>query len=96
MKKEDCIRKGLPTEDEDYNNLEYAPVDGEALDALIAGMEVIGAEPTDYPLTDGVTIYLRGKDGNIKALDIGADIFNTETEENPFYVSMANFPAKKG
>lgn len=29
------MRKGLPTEDEDYNNLEYNPVDGEALDALI-------------------------------------------------------------
>ena len=70
MTKEDCIRKGLPTEDEAYNNLEYSPVDGEALDALIEGMEVIGAEPTDYPLTDGITIYLRASDGSIKALDI--------------------------
>ena len=92
MKKEDCIRKGLPTEDEDYNNLEYSPVDGEALDALIEGMEVIGAEPTDYPLTDGITIYLRASDGSIKALDIGTDIYSTDPEENPFYVSVATFP----
>lgn len=96
MKVEDALRKGLPTKDEQYNNLEYAPVDGEALDAIIEGMEVTGAEPTDYPLTDGVTIYLRAKDGSIKVLDIGADIYSTEPEENPFYLSMATFPDKKG
>ena len=96
MRVEDALRKGLPTEDKDYNNLEYSPVDGEALDALIEGMEVIGAEPIDYPLTDGITIYLRAKDGSTKALEIGTDIFNTEPEENPFYISMATFPANKG
>lgn len=30
MKVEDALRKGLPTKDEDYDNLEYNPVDGEA------------------------------------------------------------------
>lgn len=29
MKVEDALRKGLPTKDEDYDNLEYNPVDGE-------------------------------------------------------------------
>ena len=38
MKVEDALRKGLPTKDEQYNNLEYAPVDGEALDAKSKGI----------------------------------------------------------
>lgn len=88
--------KGLPEEDEAYNSLEYDPVDGEALNHIIEGMEVIGAEPTDYPDTDGITIYLRAKDNSIKALDIGADIFNIEPEENPFYIRLATFPKNEG
>ena len=78
-----------------YDNLRWEDVDGLKLDKLIEGMTVIGSEPIDYPLTDGIDIYLRGKDGFIYALEIGYDDFARDAEtENPFYVKMANVEQK--
>ena len=79
----------IPITDRVFNNLSWEPVDGMSLDKLLEGLTVIVAEPTDYPLTDAVTLYLKDREGDILALDIGADIFNTEPEENPFYINMA-------
>lgn len=59
--------------DDSFNALSWKPVDGMELDSLIQGLTVVGAEPTDYPLTDAITLYLRAKDGAILALDIGTD-----------------------
>lgn len=83
-------------DDEVYNNLRWEDVDGSKLDKLIEGMTVIGSEPIDYPLTDGIDIYLRGKDGFIYALEIGYyDDFVRDAEtENPFYVKMAKVEQK--
>ena len=78
-----------------YDNLRREDVDGLKLDKLIEGMTVIGSEPIDYPLTDGIDIYLRGKDGAIYALEIGYDDFAKDAEtENLFYVKMAKVEQK--
>ena len=82
-------------DDEVYNNLRWEDVDGSKLDKLIEGMTVIGSEPIDYPLTDGIDIYLRGKYGAIYALEICYDNFARDTEtENPFYVKLAKVEQK--
>lgn len=78
-----------------YDNLRWEDVDGLKLDKLIEGMTVIGSEPIDYPLTDGIDIYLRGKDGFIYAFEIGYDDFARDAEtENLFYVKMAKVEQK--
>lgn len=79
----------IPLTDNVFNSLSWEPVDGMSIDKAIEGLTVIGAEPIDYPLTDALKIYFRDRDGAILALDIGADIFNSEPEENPFYINMA-------
>lgn len=61
----------IPLSADSFNALRWKPVDGMELDSLIQGLTVVGAEPTDYPLTDAITLYLRAKDGAILALDIG-------------------------
>ena len=43
-------------------------IDGEQLDDLIKGAAVLGAQPVDYPLTDGVYIYLKCRTGAVIAL----------------------------
>lgn len=83
----------IPIRDDIFNSLEWRPVDGLKLDKLIEGMTVIGSEPTDYPLTDGITLYLRSPSGAMIALDIGADYFTAGDDENPFYTKLADIPA---
>lgn len=79
----------IPLNDNEFNRLSWEQVDGLAVDSLITGLEVVGAEPTDYPVTDGLTIYLKDAQGNITALDIGADIYTEDPDENPFYIAIA-------
>jgi hypothetical protein len=79
----------IPITDTEFNRLSWEQVDGLTVDRLITGLEVVGAEPTDYPVTDGLTIYLKDKEGNITALDIGADIYTEDPAENPFYIAIA-------
>ena len=61
--------------DEIFNNLEWSELDGLAVDELIKGASVVGSEPIDHPLTDGLIIYLKAITGKLLALDISA---NTE------------------
>lgn len=79
----------IPINDNVFNNLKWKKVDALKLDKIIAGLTVIGCEPCDYPDTDGITIYLGKPEGDVIAIDIGADYFFKEEGENPFYVSMA-------
>ena len=51
-------------------------VDGEQLDKLIKGAFVLGAQPVDYPLTDGVYLYFRLRTGEVIAL-----LIETDTDE---------------
>lgn len=83
----------IPLTDNEFNRLSWEQVDGLKVDSLITGLEVVGAEPTSYPVTDGLTIYLKDTKGNITALDIGADIYadiyTEDPDENPFYIAIA-------
>lgn len=79
----------IPISETEFNNLKWEKVDGLEVDRLITGLEVVGAEPTDYPITDGLIIYLKDPEGNIIALDIGADLYTEDPEENPFYIAVA-------
>ena len=79
----------IPLNDNEFNRLSWEQVDGLKVDSLITGLEVVGAETTSYPVTDGLTIYLKDTEGNITALDIGADIYTEDPDENPFYIAVA-------
>lgn len=79
----------IPLTDNEFNRLSWEQVDGLKVDSLITGLEVVGAEPTSYPLTDGLTIYLKDTEGNITALDIEADLYTEDPEEIPFYIAIA-------
>lgn len=85
----------IPIEDSVFNNLKWKPVDGQKLDSIITGLTIVGSEPTDYPLTDGITLYLKNGAGELLALDIGADIYSVEKEENPCYMALSHIPHNK-
>lgn len=46
------------------------PVDAESLDEVIRGAVILGAEPVDYPFTDGLFIYVRQPGGRVLTLYI--------------------------
>ena len=64
----------------DIESLSFTKLDGEALDDLLSGSQITGAEPIDYPLTDGVLLYLKTPDGRDAVLlieqDPAGDSFN--------------------
>lgn len=64
--------------------VEHKPVGGADLDSLVNGCVIVGAEPIDYPLTDGAIIYLKEKSGAVLALELGAGPDNGE-----FYIKLA-------
>lgn len=70
--------------DKDFNNLSWDSINGEKLNELISGWTVCGAEPIDYPLTDGAIIYLKNKNGEYAALELGQ-----EPEKQGFYIQYA-------
>ena len=43
-------------------------IDGERLDDLTRGAVILGVETVDYPLTDGLYIYMRRPAGDVIAL----------------------------
>lgn len=80
----------IPIDDNTYNNLIWEDVDGQSLDSLLQGLQIVGAEPIDYPLTDGVVIYAKDtRTDKLIIIDIGADPFPPEESENPFYIKTA-------
>ena len=83
-----------PIDDITFNNLEWNQVDGSQLDSLLEGSLIIGAEPTDYPLTDAVIIYARDNiTGVIKIIEIGTDPCKYSKTDNNFYIRMATLQA---
>ncbi len=70
----------------DFDTLEWEPIGAKALVRAIEGGTITGAEPIDYPLTDGLIIYLTDRSGRQLALDIGADPMS---EDEPFYMMIA-------
>ena len=74
--------------DKDFNSLIWNTIDGEKLNELLSGCIICGAEPIDYPLTDGAIIYLRDASGEYAALEL-----RQEPEEQSFYIQFAKIPS---
>lgn len=72
--------KNLEQIDKALDQTEWKEIDGEELDEILRGKTVAGAEPIDYPLTDGAIFYLTGKDGELSALEIGIDIYDNDSQ----------------
>ena len=78
----------IPIDDSTFNNLEWKPVDGMKVDALLQDTQVIGAEPTDYPLTNSMIIYvMNNQAGTVMAVEIGTD--QTIDSTAPLYINIA-------
>lgn len=75
--------------DEEFNGLSWENIDGRELEALISGRRVRGVEPIDYPLTDGIIIYLQDNSGGLLALEVGTD---SEQNGRSFYTDIARVP----
>lgn len=63
---------------------EWKAVDGQYLERLLKGKTIAGAEPIDYPLTDGALFYLTGNSEDLTVLEIGCDPFYGE--DDGFYM----------
>ena len=50
--------------------LDFQKLDAEQLDDLLTGCTITGAEPVDYPVTDGFLLYLIDKTGRRFVLSI--------------------------
>lgn len=74
-----------------YDSLAWETLDGRELGLLLQGLVILGAEPIDYPCTDGVVIYLEDRAGEVFVMETGADPFCLE-EANPFYMRWARIP----
>lgn len=48
-------------------------IDAAAVDDLTRGAVILGAEPIDYPLTDGITFYILRAAGDAVAISIDGD-----------------------
>lgn len=57
----------------DIESLSFTDLDGETLDGLLRGSMITGAEPIDYPVTDGVILYLKTADGRDAVLIVEQD-----------------------
>lgn len=80
----------IPIDDNTYNNLIWEDVDGQSLDSLLQDLQIMGAEPIDYPLTDGVVIYAKDtRTDKLIIIDIGVDPFSPDESANPFYIKIA-------
>ncbi len=69
--------------DDKFNSLEWEQIDAaeNKLDAVLKDCRILGAEPINYPVTDGIIIYMESKSGDRLALEIGND--------TDFYISLA-------
>lgn len=56
---------------ETLNYKDVSKQNSAGIDALLTGYRITGAELIDYPLTDGILLYLQGKGENKKVLEIG-------------------------
>lgn len=75
-------------DDNTYNALQWENVEAKKLDEIVPGFSLTGAEPIDYPITDGVILYGKDVTGNIIALDIGTDPLSISDDTNPFYIKL--------
>jgi len=77
-------------EDEIYNSLKWENIDGLKLSSFLKGYTIVEAEPIDYPLTDGILLLLKGREGEYIALEIGAE--EGQRKAPPLYIRYAPLP----
>ena len=77
------------------DNTIWEPAEAQTIAEAIEGSTVTGAEPIDYPATDGLIIYLIGRSGRQLALEIGADPDTDPATGNPFYIRFAAQEAQR-
>lgn len=82
----------IPIDDHTFDTLEWDAVDGAELHNIITGQTITGAEPIDYPDTDGILISLKDPDtGTARILEILYDSLSAD-----FYIHIARVPDSKG
>ena len=61
--------------DKEYESFIYKDIDPEQLDDLVKGAVILGSETIDYPLTDGMILYLKRPAGDVISVvfDVDAD-----------------------
>ena len=64
----------------DCESFVYKKIDPETLDDLTRGAAILGTETIDYPLTDGIIIYIKQPAGAVIGL-----IFETDTDTEGLY-----------
>lgn len=64
-------------------------VDAAQLDETIRGAVILGVEPVDYPLTDGLYLYIKPPAGEVIALYIAAENAGRYTDFALLQISKA-------
>ena len=72
---------------EDISGLDFVELDGMKLDGLLSRARITGAEPIDYPATDGAILYIQDPQKRRAALVIEAD-----PAEDRFTIKIARLP----
>lgn len=71
----------------DLRELDFAELDGKKLNVLLNRARITGAEPIDYPVTDGVVLYIQDPQKRKAVLVIEQD-----PTEDRFSVKIARLP----
>lgn len=80
----------IPIDDRTFDALEWAEVDGAELHNIITGQTITGAEPIDYPDTDGILISLQHRTtGAVTVLEVIHDSLT-----DGFYIHLAKVPGQ--
>ena len=74
---------------EDISGLDFSELDAMKLDGLLSGNRIIGAEPINYPATDGVIIYARDSQKREAAFLIEID-----PESGEFSIKFSRLPQR--
>lgn len=76
--------------EEVYNSLKWETIeDAKKLPDMIKGSVVIGCEPVDYPLTDGLDLHLKRPDGSYIILGLEGAVYPEDDEETDFRITVA-------
>lgn len=64
--------------------------DGKIFAEALTGCVIVGAEPIDYPITDGILLYLIDQYGEPFAVEIGTNLnLAPSLDETEFYTKIA-------
>ena len=76
--------------DEIFDNLKWSSMikkTNDQLDKTLEGVTIVGAEYIDYPIPDGVLLYLKDNHGKVTVLELGVD-----ENDSTLYAQIAELP----